>query len=147
MAGLTCPKCGAKVRTYRNPIPTADVIILHQDGVVLIKRKNPPHGWAIPGGFIDYGETAEHAALREAEEETGLKVSNLKLFGVYSEPDRDPRQHTITIVFSARTNQSPHPGDDAAAARIFPWTHLPEPMAFDHAKILSHFFEASVNHP
>lgn len=146
MAGVTCPKCGAEVRTYRNPIPTADVIILHKDGVVLINRKNPPKGWALPGGFIDYGETAEQAAMREAEEETGLKVSHLRLFGVYSQPDRDPRHHTITIVFWARSEESPEAGDDAAAASIFPWNSLPKPMAFDHAKILRDFFEANLSH-
>ncbi|MGB9616670.1 MAG: NUDIX domain-containing protein [Desulfomonilaceae bacterium] len=147
MAGVICPQCGAEVRTYRNPIPTADVIIVHKDGVVLIKRKNPPYGWALPGGFIDYGETAEQAAVREAQEETGLRVSDLKLFGVYSAPDRDPRQHTITIVFSAHTDESPHGGDDAAEARVFSWNRLPEPMAFDHAKILRDFFQTNANDP
>ncbi len=146
MAGLTCPKCGTRIVTYRNPIPTADVIIQHKDGVILIRRKNPPHGWALPGGFIDYGETAEHAALREAEEETGLKVTDLKLFGVYSQPDRDPRQHTITIVYSARTDEWPRAGDDASAVNVFPWTRLPEPMAFDHAKILQDFFDSNLSH-
>jgi ADP-ribose pyrophosphatase YjhB (NUDIX family) len=147
MAGVICPQCGAEVRTYRNPIPTADVIIMHKDGVVLIKRKNPPYGWALPGGFIDYGETAEQAALREAEEETGIRVSDLRLFGVYSAPDRDPRCHTITIVFSAHARESPHAGDDAAEARVFSWNHLPEPLAFDHAKILRDFFRANANDP
>ncbi len=147
MAGVSCPQCGAEVKTHRNPIPTADVIILHKDGVVLIKRKNPPYGWALPGGFIDYGETAEQAAVREAQEETGLLVADLKLFGVYSAPDRDPRCHTITIVFSAYAVESPHGGDDASEARVFPWDHLPEVMAFDHAKILSDFFHAKPNDP
>lgn len=147
MRGVTCPKCGTEVHVYHNPIPTADVIILHRDGVVLVKRKNPPYGWALPGGFIDYGESAEQAALREAREETGIEAYDLKLFGVYSQPDRDPRHHTITIVFSARTHEPPHAGDDAAEARVFPWSHIPEPMAFDHAKILCDFFHGNVNHP
>ena len=92
---IRCPHCGETVALYRNPIPTADIIIRVGSGIVLIKRKNPPHGWAIPGGFIDYGETAESAALREALEETSLNVRGLKLFGVYSDPERDPRHHTI----------------------------------------------------
>ena len=80
--GVTCPQCGHLVSLYRNPIPTVDIIISNSNGIVLIKRKNPPYGWAIPGGFIDYGESAEHAAIREAEEETSLKIRNLSKFPV-----------------------------------------------------------------
>ncbi len=140
---VTCPHCGGVVITYRNPIPTADIIIRVSNGVVLIKRKNPPHGWALPGGFIDYGESAEHAAVREAREETSLDVSNLKLFGVYSAPDRDPRHHTLTVVFTAESTETPKAGDDAAEIGVFSRESLPTPIAFDHAKILQDYFESA----
>src|SRR5581483_2480233 len=111
-------------------------------GIVLIRRKNPPFGWAIPGGFVDYGETLERAAQREAREETSLRVKLLRQFHAYSDPKRDPRQHTIATVFIAR----PAPGgrlraaDDAAEAGIFREGGLPKPLAFDHAKILRDYF-------
>ena len=85
-----------------------DIIIEVDSGIVLILRKNPPFGWAIPGGFIDYGETAEHAAAREAKEETSLDVTDLKLLGVYSDPERDPRMHTISVVLHRRSRREPH---------------------------------------
>lgn len=142
---VTCPHCGGAVRIYRNPIPTADIIIRVGDGVVLIKRKNPPHGWALPGGFIDYGESAEDAAIREVREETSLEVSKLRLFGVYSAPDRDPRHHTLTVVFSAEANGTPQADDDAADIGIFGREDLPAPIAFDHAKILQDYFESAAH--
>ncbi len=107
------------IATYRNPFATTDILIQIGDGIVLIKRNNPPNGWAIPGGFIDYGESAEHAAIREAEEETSMKVTDLKLFNVYSDPDRDPRHHTISVVFTARGEGTPKARDDAAEASVF----------------------------
>lgn len=137
---IHCPKCGTTVQYYRNPIPTVDIIIRTPDGVVLIKRKNPPHGWAIPGGFIDYGESAEQAAQREAAEETSLRVENLEQFRVYSDPDRDPRHHTLTVVFTAGAQGRPRAADDAAEIGVFKPDALPEPLAFDHAKILSDYF-------
>lgn len=137
---VLCPKCGAEIRTYRNPLPTADVIIRSGSGVVLIRRKNPPIGWALPGGFIDYGETAEHAAVREAKEETSLDISELKLFGVYSEPSRDPRHHTITVVFSAVAQGTPRAADDAAEVGVFRENNIPSPLVFDHAVILADYF-------
>lgn len=137
---VTCPQCGYKVSVYRNPIPTTDIIIRIGDGIVLIKRKNPPYGWAIPGGFIDYGERAEEAAVREAFEETSLSIRDLKLFGVYSAPNRDPRHHTLTVVFTARAEGLPKASDDAADIGIFTRNNLPSPFAFDHAQILEDFF-------
>lgn len=140
---VTCPHCGGEVKVYRNPIPTADIIIRVGNGVVLIKRQNPPHGWALPGGFIDYGESAEEAAAREAREETSLEVSKLSLFGVYSAPDRDPRHHTLTVVFSADAKGTPKAGDDAADIGIFDRNNLPAQIAFDHAKILQDYFDST----
>lgn len=140
---VLCPNCGHGVTLYRNPLPTVDIIIALPQGVVLIKRKNPPHGWALPGGFIDYGESAEKAAIREAYEETGLSVSRLKLFGVYSDPDRDPRHHTLTVVFTARAKGLPKPADDAVEVGVFPGNDLPDPLAFDHGKILQDYFTSS----
>jgi ADP-ribose pyrophosphatase YjhB (NUDIX family) len=138
--GITCPGCGSIVYRYRNPIPTVDIIIEIQGGVVLIERRNPPHGWAIPGGFIDYGESAEAAAIREAGEETSLDLEGLKQFGVYSDPDRDPRHHTLTVVFTARGIGTPLAADDAARIGVFGPDDLPSPIAFDHGKILGDYF-------
>jgi 8-oxo-dGTP diphosphatase len=133
--GVLCPNCGHAIKTYRNPVPTVDVIIELEGGIVLIHRKNPPPGWALPGGFVDYGETVEAAACREAKEETNLELTGLKMFSVYSDPARDPRQHTITTVFVARGHGRMKGGDDATIAKVFDLEHLPE-LAFDHARIL-----------
>src|SRR6187399_3003309 len=100
----------------RNPLLTVDIIIEIDGKIVLIERKNPPHGWALPGGFIDYGESAEDAAVREAKEETRLDVELIEQFHVYSDPARDPRQHTISTVFIARAEGKPEGGDDAKRA-------------------------------
>lgn len=128
--------------TYRNPLPTVDVVIhVPGRGVVLIQRRNPPPGWALPGGFVDVGETVEEAAVREALEETGLRVVLTGLLGVYSDPSRDPRQHTISTVFTALAEnpEAMAGADDAAEARIFPLGQWPQPMAFDHGRILEDF--------
>ncbi|GAB4259382.1 MAG: NUDIX hydrolase [Deferrisomatales bacterium] len=122
---------------YRNPVPTVDVVIRCGDGVVLVERRNPPPGWAIPGGFVDEGESLEAAALREAREETGLEVRLTEQFFTYSDPRRDPRRHTITTVFLAEAEGTPVGGDDARAARVWPWRALPEPLCFDHGRILA----------
>ncbi len=122
---------------YKNPYPTVDLLIETRPGtVVLIRRKNPPHGWALPGGFVDWGETLEDAARREAFEETGLRVTLERQLHTYSDPARDPRHHTITTVFTAHAAGEPVAGDDAAEAGVFALDALPEPLAFDHAAII-----------
>ena len=123
---------------WKNPKPTVDTIIEIDDKIVLIKRKNPPYGWAIPGGFVDYGETLEAAAIRESFEETGLTVKLRELLYVYSDPKRDSRQHNISVVFTATASGSPIAGDDAAEAQLFSMSTLPD-LAFDHAKILADY--------
>lgn len=137
---LTCPACGQMIRQFRNPVPTVDIIIEYGAGIVLIKRKNPPHGWALPGGFVDYGETVENAAGRESGEETGLELTNLRMFHVYSDPARDPRQHTISIVFAAEGHGVLLAGDDAQEAKAFAENDLPEVIAFDHARIIKDYY-------
>jgi ADP-ribose pyrophosphatase YjhB (NUDIX family) len=117
-----------------------DIIIRYMDGIILIKRKNPPEGWAIPGGFVDYGETLESAALREAKEETGLKVKLLRQFHAYSDPKRDPRQHTISTVFIAEASGKAKAGDDAAELGVYNKDNMPRNIAFDHKKILNDYF-------
>lgn len=125
---------------YRNPLPTVDIIIEYQGGIVLIERKNPPYGWAIPGGFIDYGESAEDAAVREAKEETSLTVHLIRQLKTYSAPDRDPRHHTIAIVFVAKGDGKLVAADDAASAKVFYEKSVPKEMAFDHLEILADYF-------
>jgi 8-oxo-dGTP diphosphatase len=122
----------------RNPFPTVDVIIEMDGGIVLVERKNPPHGWALPGGFVDYGESVEKAAAREVEEETGLTLANLTQFHVYSDPRRDPRMHTLTTVFVARGEGELRAADDALDARVFR-DELPERIAFDHRAIIEDY--------
>ncbi|MGV8074629.1 MAG: NUDIX domain-containing protein [Syntrophobacteraceae bacterium] len=139
---IPCPKCGESIVVYRNPLVTVDIIIrVPGKGIVLIERKNPPFGWALPGGFVDYGETIEAAACREAREETGLELDNLKQFRAYSDPDRDPRHHTVTIVFTAIGRGQPKASDDAKNLEIFTPDKLPDVVAFDHAKILSDYMQ------
>jgi 8-oxo-dGTP diphosphatase len=111
------------------------------DRIVLVKRKHPPDGWAIPGGFVDYGETVEEAAVREALEETSLQIRLIRQFHVYSDPNRDPRGHTVSVVFIASAIGSPVANDDAAEARVFTRNALPSPVAFDHLQILSDYFD------
>lgn len=124
----------------KTPALTTDIIIELKDRpdvpIVLIRRKNPPHGWALPGGFVDVGESVEHAAVREAEEETTLHVTLKILLGCYSDPRRDPRGHTASAVYVAEAKGEPRAQDDAAGVAIFSPEALPAPLVFDHARIL-----------
>lgn len=125
------------------PTLAADAIIelIDQPGrpIVLIERRNPPHGWAIPGGFVDVGETLEHAAVREALEETSLHVSLVCLLGLYSNPARDPRGHTVTAVYVAQARGIPCAADDAKNLQSFTLDRLPPQLAFDHALVLNDY--------
>lgn len=141
---MDCPQCGAKIETYRNPVPTVDIIIEKGNGIVLIERKNPPHGWALPGGFVDYGESLEEAATREAFEETGMVVHLKEQMHTYSDPGRDSRQHTISTVYIATGEGDLKAGDDAKNAKIFTKSDLP-PLVFDHAKIIHDYFNRTGN--
>jgi ADP-ribose pyrophosphatase YjhB (NUDIX family) len=125
----------------RNPVVTVDAIIEMNGGVILIRRKNPPPGWAIPGGFVDYGETLEEAVVREMKEETCLDVILIRQFHTYSDPARDPRHHTVTTIFIATASGLPQAADDAADIGIFTKDNLPENIAFDHRQILEDYFE------
>jgi 8-oxo-dGTP diphosphatase len=134
---------------YRNPKPTVDLIIqMPGDAVVLIRRRNPPLGWALPGGFVDEGESLEAAAVREGLEETCLRVELLYQLHSYSDPSRDPRQHTISTVFVARPLEGVlHGADDAAEARVFTRDRLPADLAFDHRQILQDYWTGRWNRP
>ncbi len=127
--------------THKNPVPTVDIIIEQKDdSILLIRRKNPPYGWALPGGFVDYGETLEEAAIREAREETGLDINLSRQFHAYSDPSRDSRMHTISVVFIAGATGTPVAGDDAADVKAFNSASLPADIVFDHSLILKDYF-------
>ena len=136
---LSCPSCGSSVKQYRNPFPTVDIIIEIENGIILIERKNEPFGWALPGGFVDYGESLENAAVREAREETSLEISDLRLLGCYSDPERDQRMHTISTVYIAKAHGTPHAADDAVNIAVYSLDSLPERLCFDHDKILKDY--------
>jgi len=139
---ILCPKCQNQIEVYKNPIPTVDIIIeIESKGIVLIERKNPPYGWAIPGGFLDYGESLEKAALREAKEETNLDVELARQFHTYSDPKRDPRHHSISTVYIAKAKGIPKAKDDALEIGIFTESNLPDEIAFDHRSILNDYFK------
>ncbi|MCM8818405.1 MAG: NUDIX hydrolase [Candidatus Omnitrophica bacterium] len=121
-------------------MPTVDIIIEYENGIVLVKRKNYPFGWAIPGGFVEYGESCEQTAIREAKEETGLDIEDLQQFKTYSKPDRDPRFHTITTCFVAKGKGILKGGDDAEKAKVFNKKNLPDNIAFDHRDIIEEYF-------
>ncbi len=138
---------GVDKMELRTPFVAVDAIIQIFDGekfkgIVLIERKYPPYGFALPGGFVDYGESVEEAVIREAKEETGLDVRNLRQFHVYSDPSRDPRRHTLSVVFTCEAEGRPVGKDDARRAHVFKLEELPlEKMAFDHKKILIDFIK------
>ena len=136
---MRCPACATQVIPFKNPVPTVDIIIETEGGIVLIERKNPPFGWALPGGFVDYGESFEDAARREAVEETGLAVTLTLQFHTYSAPDRDARQHTASTVYIATASGHPVAADDAQRAEVFRADNLP-PLVFDHERILRDYF-------
>jgi ADP-ribose pyrophosphatase YjhB (NUDIX family) len=139
---IRCPKCKNEVEVYQNPIPTVDIIIeIESKGIVLIKRKNPPYGWAIPGGFVDYGESLEKAAVREAKEETNLNVKLIRQFYTYSDPKRDPRHHSISTVYIAKGKGILKAKDDAVEIGVFTQSNLPDEIAFDHRSILHDYFK------
>ncbi len=124
----------------RGPRLTVDAIIEFGGGIVLVKRRYPPPGWAIPGGFVETGETLEDAAVREAREETGLRIRLIRQMHAYSDPARDPRGHTVSVVFVAEGSGELRAGDDAADAGVFQRGALPGDIAFDHARILEDYF-------
>lgn len=123
----------------RNPYLTVDVVVEVPGGIVLIERAREPRGWALPGGFVDYGEAPEDGARREVMEETGLEVELAELLGTYGAPDRDPRQHNVSIVYVGRAHGRPVGGDDAARAGVFAPHDVPSPLCFDHARILADY--------
>jgi ADP-ribose pyrophosphatase YjhB (NUDIX family) len=124
----------------QGPFITVDIIIEVKGGIVLIERSNPPFGWAIPGGFVDYGETLEHCAMREAKEETNLDIFDLQQMFTYSDPKRDPRFHTVTTVFVAKAQGTPQAGDDAQNARVLSLDEIQKiKLAFDHDDVIEDY--------
>ncbi|MDH5716849.1 MAG: NUDIX hydrolase [Spirochaetia bacterium] len=131
---------------YKNPYPTVDIIIEIKNGIILIKRKNEPFGWALPGGFVDEGEMVEQAAIREAKEETSLDIHLFDILYSYSNPKRDPRKHTISTVFIAKAEGNPKGMDDALEAKIFLLENLPDNIVFDHLEIMQDYIHFKKTH-
>ncbi len=123
----------------QGPFLTVDGIVEYKSGIVLVKRSNPPLGWALPGGFVDYGESVETAVVREIKEETNLDFLKVKQFKVYSDPKRDPRFHTASVVFSGKGKGPLKGASDALSAEVFAWDNLPENIAFDHKRIIEDY--------
>jgi 8-oxo-dGTP diphosphatase len=134
---LVCPYCGRDLDRFDQPRLTVDAVVHDtRGGVLLIERLNPPPGWALPGGFVDPGETLETAVARELREEAGLEATRIEQFHTYSDPHRDPRHHTVSTIFLVDAAGAPRAGDDAGRAAFFPYDRLP-PLAFDHRDILA----------
>ncbi len=134
-------------KNHKNPLLTVDIIIEINDTIVMIERENPPFGWALPGGFVDYGESLETAAIREAKEEISLDIKLVKQFQAYSDPSRDPRHHTVTVVYIAKAIGIPKAADDAKRSGLFTKNKIPEPIVFDHEKILYDYFRYKNGEP
>ncbi len=125
---------------WKNPTPTVDCIVeLQGDRIVLVRRKNEPIGWALPGGFVDEGEPLHAAAIREVREETGLEVDLSEQFFTYSDPARDPRKHTISTVYIGWAEGTPRGSDDAAEAKAFHLDAVPADLVFDHGTIVADY--------
>jgi ADP-ribose pyrophosphatase YjhB (NUDIX family) len=140
---IRCPRCQTEIEVYKHPLTAVDIIIeIDSKGIILIKRKNLPSGWAIPGGFVEYGESLEDAAVREAKEETSLGVELIEQFHTYSDPGRDPRFHCISTIYIAKAKGKPEAKDDAAEIGIFNQSNLPDEIAFDHRMILRDYFKS-----
>jgi ADP-ribose pyrophosphatase YjhB (NUDIX family) len=136
---LSCPHCGNALDLWDQPRVTVDALVRNAAGqVLLVRRTRTPAGWALPGGFVDAGESLEEAVARELAEETGLRALRVSQFHTYSDPHRDPRHATVSTVFLVEAEGSPAAGDDAADARFYDPDRLPHPMAFDHADIVGH---------
>ena len=134
---VRCPHCGKPLHSLPYPPSTVDAIVESSLGhLILVRRRFEPLGWALPGGFVETGECLEDACRREIAEETGLDVERLRQMHTYSDPERDPRHHTITTVFVCRGVGTPKAGDDAAEVGSFPFDSLPDPLCFDHAEIV-----------
>lgn len=122
------------------PFVTVDCIAETGKGVIIVGRSNPPFGWALPGGFLDYGESLEEAVRRELKEEAGVELENVRQFHTYSRPERDPRFHTVTVVFVAKAKGTPHAGDDAASLDILTWEDIDrKELCFDHSQVLQDY--------
>jgi 8-oxo-dGTP diphosphatase len=135
---LRCPHCNGLLDRWDQPRVTVDAAVFDPRGnILLIERRGEPPGWALPGGFVDAGESLEEAVARELAEETGLRAVGVRQMHTYSDPGRDPRHPTVSTVFLVRAEGEPTAGDDAAKARFFPPDRLPSPMAFDHARIVA----------
>jgi ADP-ribose pyrophosphatase YjhB (NUDIX family) len=135
---LRCPHCGRLLDRYDQPRLTVDAVVMNDAGeVLLINRRNPPLGWALPGGFVDVGETLEAAVARELTEETGLRARSVRQFHTYSDPHRDPRHHTISTVFQVEAEGDLIASDDALDAAYFSPFALPKSLVFDHSRIIA----------
>jgi len=133
--------------TRKHPLPTVDIIIRIHDKIIVVERKYPPYGWALPGGFVDYGESVEQAAARETMEETSLTLKDLRQFKVFSDPDRDPRGHAITTVFTATGVGEPKAADDAKNLALMDPTNIDKPMVFDHERIIREYVATYLDSP